>query len=163
MEFDISTALSASAADVWARVSTMPGVNDELKPWFRMTWPMEFSSFAGADVHASGPGEVAFHSWLLAGGVVPFDRHALSLVSLDDSGRDGGSFVEESTSWLQRRWHHEREVVPLDTGGCRVTDRLIVQPRLRLAAPLVARVVPWIFAKRHERLAERFGLQCVGF
>ena len=98
-------------------------------------------------------GEVLFHSWLLAGGVVPFDRHSLVLTSITD----GVGFVEESTTWLQRRWRHERTLEDLSSGGTRITDQVVVVPRLGLARPVTARVVGRTFAHRHRRLVARFG------
>lgn len=147
--------MATPASEVWAHVTTMRGVNDELLPWIAMTHPPEFASLADAD--ESLLGTVAFHSWLLAAGRVPFDCHALRLVEVDDRGPDGGAFVEESTSWMQRRWRHGRDVVALGGGRCLVTDRLVVVPRVPFVRPLVARVVPWLFAQRHRRLIERFG------
>jgi ligand-binding SRPBCC domain-containing protein len=144
-----SSALSAPADEVWAVVSTMDRVNHELRPWVRMTYPSTARSLTARDVD---PGVVLFRSWLLAFGVIPFDRHALALDAVDD---DGG-FVEESTSWLQKRWRHERHVEQ-DGTGSRVTDQLVVEPRIPFAAPLVAAIVRRIFEHRHRRLQRRFG------
>jgi ligand-binding SRPBCC domain-containing protein len=155
VEFEISSVLDAPAATVWSRVSTMDGVNAELAPWVRMTHPAALRSLADAPELV---GRLAFHSWLLAGGWIPFDRHALRLVAVEDRGTAGGCFIEESTSWLQARWRHERDVDPCDEGRCRVTDRLLVVPRVALARPVVARVVPWLFGRRHRVLAETFGV-----
>jgi hypothetical protein len=134
----------------------MDGVNAELAPWLRMTHPAALRSLDDAPELV---GRVAFHSWLLAGGVLPFDRHALRLVSVERHPEGGGAFVEESTSWLQARWRHERDVEPLGQNGdrCRVTDRLLVEPRVPLARPLVAVVVPWLFRQRHRGLVRTFG------
>ena len=151
----ISSTLAARAPLVWTRITTMDGVNDELAPWVRMTYPAEFSSLA--DAEESLLGRVAFHSWLLAGGVVPFDRHSLRLDVVDERGEAGGGFVEESTTLLQSRWCHQRDVVALDGSSCTVTDRLVVVPRLSFARPVVARLVPWLFQRRHQRLVQRFG------
>ena len=153
--FEISSVRDAPAAAVWSRVSTMDGVNAELAPWVRMTHPATLHGLADAPDLV---GRVAFHSWLLAGGWIPFDRHALRLVAVEDRGVDGGAFVEESTSWLQARWRHERDVERVDEGRCRVTDRLLVVPRVPLARPIVARVVPWLFARRHRVLAATVGV-----
>lgn len=152
---DLRTELAAPAGPVWARVSTMAGVNAELAPWVRMTHLPHLTDLRAAPEGLVGT--VAFRSWLLALGVVPFDRHALRLLEVDDQGLAGGGFVEDSTSWLQRRWRHERSVEPRPHGGSAVTDHLVIEPRLALARPLVARLVPWLFARRHRRLVERFG------
>lgn len=143
-----SSVVAAPPAEVWAAITTFRGVNAELLPLVRMTEPR---SLRGRTLASAQPGERAA-SWLLAAGIVPFDRHLLGIESVVA----GSGFVEESTSWLQRRWRHERTLEP-EGDGTRVTDRLTVEPRLRLAAPVVARVVPKVFAHRHRRLVARFG------
>ena len=155
MTFEIRSEVAAPAAEVWAHVTTMAGVNAELGPWVRMTHPPELHDLATAPPDIMGG--VAFHSWLLALGFLPFDRHALRLLSVDDLGPDGGSFMEDSTSWVQKRWRHERSVEALSDGSSAVTDRLLVEPRLGLARPLVRRIVPWLFGRRHRTLLSRFG------
>lgn len=98
-----SSTLRAPRSEVWAVVSTMKGVNAELRPFVRMTYPHLAEELSEA---AIVPGNVLFRSWLLAGSVIPIDRHDLSLERVID----GESFDEESTSVLQRRWRHERRV-----------------------------------------------------
>ena len=150
IDLHFSSDLASPAEEVWAIVSTMDGVNAELMPFVRMTHPAHLSSLADAEIV---PGEVALHSWLLVGGVVPFDRHALALERV----LDGEGFDEESTSWMQRRWRHERRVIPTGEHTCTVTDHLVVVPRLSLSRPLAARIVPFLFRHRHKRLRARFG------
>lgn len=128
----------------------MDGVNAELHPFVRMTHPRSMQRLTEGLVR---PGEVAFRSWLLAGGVVPFDRHALMLERVFD----GEGFDEESTSLLQRRWRHERRLSDDVDGGCTITDHLVVVPRLAAARPLVRRSVKLLFEHRHRRLVRRFG------
>jgi ligand-binding SRPBCC domain-containing protein len=144
------THLDATAAEVWAVVSTMDGVNDELRPLMRMTHPALLQSLADGD---PVPGEVVFRSWLLAFGYLPIDRHALGIERI----YEGEGFDEESTSWLQRRWRHERRVIADPDGGCTVTDELTAEPRVGLLAPLVRWVVGALFRHRHRQLARRFG------
>lgn len=126
----------------------MTGVNDELHPFIRMTSPR-----AQDTLPAEVDGSVIFKSWLLLFGVVPLDRHALALTSV----HEGVGFVEESSSWLQRRWRHERTLTSTEPGGCTIKDRLVFEPRLRLFRPVVSAVVEQLFAHRHRRLAKRFG------
>ncbi|MCC6649502.1 MAG: hypothetical protein IT374_28530 [Polyangiaceae bacterium] len=140
---EFSSPLRASADEVWAHASTIAGVNAELGPWVRMTAPR------GASLADAPPGREALRSVLLVLGVVPVDVHHLTIERALPRG-----FDEESWSWLQRRWRHERRVEPRD-GGCVVTDRLTVRPRL--AAPLARLLVGWVFAWRHRRLRARFG------
>jgi hypothetical protein len=150
IELTFSTTVAASRREVWARVATMAGVNDELMPLVRMTHPAHLQSLADVDVQ---PGVVLHRCWLLAGGLVPVDRHALALERV----MEGEGFDEESTSWLQRRWRHERRLYDAVGGGTVVSDRLVVVPRLKLAAPVTRGVVGVVFRHRHRRLLARFG------
>ncbi|WP_421120857.1 hypothetical protein ACE2AJ_06060 [Aquihabitans daechungensis] len=147
----IASTVAAAPDDVWAAVSTFAGVNAELMPFCRMREPR---ALRGRTLESYQPGERAA-CWLLAGGIVPFDRHLLGLESITA----GEGFVEESTTWLQRRWRHERTLSPAADrpGGTTVEDRLTVEPRIRFAAPVTARMVAWVFAHRHTRLRGRFG------
>lgn len=147
IELEFGSSLAADVAAVWSVVSTMDGVNSELHPFVHMsgvgheTLPTDIT-----------PGEVLFKSWLLLFCVLPFDRHALALVRIEE---DHG-FVEESTSWLQRRWHHERRITANDAQGCDITDRLLIEPRVRFARPVVAFAATLLFRHRHRRLRRRF-------
>lgn len=149
IEFCTSSPLEATRREVWTDISTMPGVNYELGPFVKMTWPREHEVLQ-VDVTS---GQVLFRSWLLLFGFLPFDRHALTLERIDD----GVGFIEESSSWLQRRWRHERTLIDLPAGGCALEDRLVIEPRLRVARPVVAFVAERLFEHRHRRLARRFG------
>jgi hypothetical protein len=149
-EIRVTTHLGTPAAEVWSVVSTMEGVNDELRPWISMTHP---PGFGALDSRPVPPGEVLFKSWLLAGRFLPIDRHHLALACV----LPGVGFDEESSSWLQRRWRHERRVEPHPSGGCTVSDVVLVEPRIGAARPLVGRVVRSLFRHRHRRLVRRFG------
>src|SRR5690606_10306002 len=126
IEVERSSELFSPAEIVWAHASSMAGVNAELRPWLRMTTPR------GAELRAKvirPPGEFAFHSWLLLGGVLPFDRHALGFEAMDPEQR---WFHERSSSWMQREWVHWRSVEPT-ASGCRLTDRVTCMPRIEIA------------------------------
>jgi ligand-binding SRPBCC domain-containing protein len=125
----------------------MEGVNDELRPWVRMSVPREAR---GRHLDEVPIDQVAFRSWLLLFGVVPFDAHHVRLVSVDAGRR----FLERSFSVLQAVWEHERTVEPVD-GGTRITDRVKVRPRLPIA--LTRPIVATLFTHRHRRLRRAFG------
>ena len=146
------TDLATSAGEVWAVVSTMDGVNVVLRPFMRMTHPPHLRSLVDLG-HEPMQGEVVLRSWLLAFGFLPVDRHALGLERV----YDGAGFDEESTSWLQRRWRHERRVIDSGNGTCGVTDDLTAEPRLGVLAPVLRAVVTALFNHRHRQLARRFG------
>lgn len=142
------SSVDATQDTVWNSISTMTGVNYELHPFVRMTNPP-----AQDALPTEVDGSVVFKSWLLLFGLMPFDRHALALVHV----HEGVGFVEESSSWLQRRWRHERTLTTTEEGGCTIEDRLVIEPRLRLFRPVVSAVVGQLFSHRHRRLVKRFG------
>lgn len=144
-----TTRLAAPADEVWRHATSMAGVNAELAP-IVMTYPPDAERLPDelADLPAGQP---LFTSTLKLG-PLPFDRHTLTLVDVER----GRSFQEDSTSRLHRRWRHRRTVTPVE-GGCEVTDRLEVDPRLPGAGPLTRLAVRRVFARRHRVLAARFG------
>lgn len=149
IEINVVAAVAAQSAEVWRSVSTMTGVNFELRPFVYMTSPRDQEVLP----REVTPGQVVFRSWLLFLGVLPFDRHALAFESVED----GVGFVEESSSWLQRRWRHERTLTALPNGHCTVADRLVIEPRLGPTRPIVTAVTKRLFEHRHRKLTERFG------
>jgi len=140
----VASDVPLDAGRVWARVSTMEGVNAELMPLMRMTVPPEVQ---GRSLMLGPVGEPMFRSWFLLGGVLPVERHTFCLESIEE-----GHFLERSSSWLQAVWRHERWVVPTET-GCRVTDELAFRPRLPLIGALLVPIVRVVFEHRHRRLA----------
>lgn len=142
--------LDASMASVWEVVGTMKGVNAELAPWLRMTAPPEASNLRIEDAPVGRP---MFASWVLLRGVLPIDRHSLMLAQIEP----GQGFVEDSTSWSQRRWEHRRHLDPRGERACILTDRLTFTPRLGWSGPILARVIGAVFRHRHRMLRERFG------
>jgi ligand-binding SRPBCC domain-containing protein len=142
--------LEASMASVWEVIGTMKGVNAELAPWLRMTAPVEASNMQIEDAPVGHP---MFASWVLLRGILPIDRHSLMLAQVEPGRR----FVEDSTSWTQRRWEHRRQLEPRGERACTLTDRLTFTPRLSLSGPILERVIGAVFRHRHRRLRERFG------
>lgn len=141
-----SSVLHAEPTVVWSAVRTMKGVNEELSPWVRMTFPPEATVIEDAPL-----GEPAFHSVLLFLGVVPFDRHRLVLVEVEPGRR----FLERSSSWLQGLWEHERVIEP-HPEGCRLTDRVTFRTRLPLMGVLIQPIVLTLFRSRHQVLKKRY-------
>ena len=126
----------AGARKVWAVVSTMDGVNAELRPLMRMTHPAHLQSFADVDSEL-GPGRACSTAgcWCSAfAGRSPRPRHR--------GGTTGEGFDEESSSWFQRRWRHERRVIDGATGPAR--SPTTSPPRLGVLAP----VIRWVVTRR---------------
>ena len=109
-EFTARSRIDAPAERVWARVSTMAGVNDELAPLVRMTHPPGVDRL---DAELGELGRPVFRSWVLLLGVLPVDFDDVTIVRLDP----GAGFLERSRLGTQRVWEHERRLEPLRDGG----------------------------------------------
>lgn len=150
--FTVTSVVAAPPQEVWDRISTMDGVNDELGPWFRMTHPPHLTRLTPEAVPL---GRKAFRSWIRLGGVLPVDFDDLTIVRLDP----GRGFLERSTMLSQALWEHERTLEAHGPDGSRtqVTDRLVHRPRLPVAGQAQTALFRQVFRHRHRRLARRFG------
>ena len=147
--FEVTSVVAAPPEQVWRRISTMAGVNAELGPLFRMTYPASIDALRPQDVV---PGARLFRSWVLLFGVLPVDSDDLTLLDV----RPGLGFQESSPMLSQRRWDHQRTLEDAP-GGCRVTDRIAFEPRVAWLAPLYRVILPAMFRHRHRRLRAAFG------
>jgi ligand-binding SRPBCC domain-containing protein len=146
----VDSIVAAPLPEVWAHASSMAGVNRELMPIVRMTYPRAAASLAAVDEVPLD--RVLFASWILLLGVIPIDRHMLRLRALDPPH----GFREDSWSWMQRRWAHRRTLESVDATRTRVDDEVEFEPRLggaRLLRPIYQRV----FEHRHAVLHRLFG------
>ena len=146
----MSSVVPATPARVWARVSTMAGVNYELRPLVSMTCPRRYAGLR-LDPDLVPLGERIFRSWILLLGILPIDWDDLTLVRIER----GVGFLESSTMLSQRRWVHERTLAAVD-GGCRVTDHITFEPRLPGLGRVFLPVFRFFFRHRHRRLARWF-------
>ena len=145
---EVSSRLEAAPEEIWSWVVTADGVNDELRPWLRMTVPGggEF------DLNSVEVGKPIGRSWVLFLGVVPIDYDEIKLDEIDE----GRGFVERSKMLSQRWWEHIRTIQAVD-GGAVVTDAVAWEPRLPLPGAAMRPVFRAIFGHRHRRLRRRFG------
>lgn len=148
-EIEVTSHLDADATRVWERVITPEGINDEMRPYIRMTIPRGVERL---DPESIRLGERIGRSWLLLFGLLPFDYDDLTLVRLEP----GRGFLERSTMLSQRSWEHER-TVEADDDGCQITDRVRWEPRLPLPGAALRPLIGWFFRHRHRRLHRRFG------
>jgi hypothetical protein len=93
--------VDAPADEVWQRVVTPEGINDELRSWMAMSMPR------GAESMTVDNAPIG-RAWLRLFGVLPFDYDRLTIAEL----QPGRAFREESTMLSMRRWQHERSVTP---------------------------------------------------
>jgi ligand-binding SRPBCC domain-containing protein len=149
--FQCASQLNAPVQQVWESVSTMQGVNDELRPLVRMTFP-ETANHIG-DVPL---GKRAFRSVILLLGIIPFDVHDLTLIKFEP----GQGFYEHSSSLMQRDWIHERTLQAHES-GCIVSDHVQFLPRLSFLGHIMLPVFQLVFRNRHRNLRLKFGGQSV--
>jgi ligand-binding SRPBCC domain-containing protein len=145
----VTSRLDASPREVWDRIVTPEGINDELRPFLRMTVPRGIERLDPASVELGKP---IGRSWILLFGVLPIDRDDVTLVELEEGRR----FLERSPMLSMKLWEHERTVEP-NGSGCEITDRIRFQPRLGLPAALPRPLFRAFFRHRHRRLRRRFG------
>ena len=140
--------LAAPPDAVWRRVTSVAGIDAEMAPLLRMTFPAGMQGLADA---AFVPGTTLCRSWLLLFRVLPVDFSDLTLVELEPGRR----FLERSPMGTMAFWQHERTVVPAP-GGCHVVDALTFRPRRLLPSALVRACVGLFFRHRHARLRRHF-------
>jgi len=149
-----ASVVAAGVAEVWARVTTFEGINDELRPVLTMTPPRVVRGRTVADVL---PGTHLGRSVLRLGGLLPVDRDDITIAEIDHGRR----FLERSTMLAFRLWEHERTLVEQGPDACTVRDRVSFELRAPLAriprlAPAVRRLVGALFTHRHRRLVRFF-------
>jgi hypothetical protein len=133
---------------VWDRIFTPEGINDEMRPYLRMTLPPGVEQLDPESIEIGKP---IGRSWILLFGLLPFDYDDVTLQRLEP----GHGFLERSTMLSQRSWEHERTLEPA-AGGCVITDRVRWQPRLGLSGRPLRPVIAWFFRHRHRRLQRYF-------
>jgi ligand-binding SRPBCC domain-containing protein len=151
MIIELQCIIDAPAEQVWERVVTPEGINDELRPWMTMSMPRGTESLTVDNVPV---GTSLGRAWLRLFGVVPFDYDRLTIAELEP----GRGFREQSTMLSMRKWRHERTVTPSDDGKTVVRDRITFQLRspIRPATPVVAACLRALFGHRHRRLQRHF-------
>ena len=144
--------VAAPAEEVWARVVTPEGINDELRPWMTMSMPRGAGAMTVDNIPIGTP---VGRCWMRLFGVLPFDYDHLTIAELNR----GRGFDEQSTMLSMRRWRHERDVAPDGDSKAIVRDRITFQLRapLRPATPIVAAGLRALFGHRHRRLQRHFG------
>jgi ligand-binding SRPBCC domain-containing protein len=107
--------VDAPIEQVWARVVTPEGINDELRPWMTMSMPHGAESLTVDNVPVGTP---IGRCWIRLFGVLPIDYDLLTI----------------------RQWRHECDVSPDSDGKTVVRDRITFTLRaaLRPLTPIFA-------------------------
>jgi hypothetical protein len=142
-ELVFRSVVRAPVSTIWSHARTLRGINRELAP-------LHMSGGDELSLDESVPlGVPLLRSLLTVARVVPLDLHTLRLAEV----WPGRGFQEDSYSLLQRCWRHRR-VIEAVAGGTAITDQLVFEPRF--LPRLTARVVHWVFTRRHQKLRADF-------
>ena len=76
MIIERQSVVDAPAEQVWARVVTPEGINDEVRPWMTMSMPRGARGLTVDNVPVGTP---IGRAWLRLFGVVPFDYDRLTI------------------------------------------------------------------------------------
>jgi ligand-binding SRPBCC domain-containing protein len=144
--------VDAPREQMWARIVTPEGINDELRPWMTMSMPRGKESLTVDDIPVGTP---VGKCWMRLFGVLPFDYDDLMIAEM----WPGRGFHEESTMLSMRLWRHERTLESGGDGKTNVRDRLTFELRgpLRLLTPVVKAGIGALFSHRQRRLRRHFG------
>lgn len=147
MKLKFCTSLSSNMDTVWNGVTKMEGVNAELYPLIKMTYPSKSNDLSIKDAPLN---KHLFTSVLLLFMFIPIDLHFLKLKKVKY-----GEFLEESSSIIQYKWIHHRTIIkdPYNKNNCILTDELEWNTRLYgFANFLMYPILYLIFWNRHRRL-----------
>ncbi|ALL79421.1 hypothetical protein AD006_29590 (plasmid) [Pseudonocardia sp. EC080610-09] len=155
--FARSSLVPAATDEVWRRVVSPAGINDEMWPWIRMTVPCGAGEVG---IDAVPLGEPLGRAWLLLFGALPFDYDLLTITAVEPGRR----FREQSTMLSMRTWVHERTLEPAPDGGTLLTDQVTLVPRGPLvhAGPMLRTLLSAFFGHRHRRLVRYFAARGSG-
>lgn len=147
---DVQSLVDAPTDQVWARVVTPEGINDELRPYLTMSIPRGAESLTIETIPIGSP---IGRCWMRLFGILPFDYDRLMLVAVTP----GRGFHEESTMLSMRQWRHERSLTPAESQTV-VRDVLTFELRkpLRPLTPVISAGIRALFGHRHRRLQRYF-------
>jgi ligand-binding SRPBCC domain-containing protein len=146
--FHFHSELPVSAELFW-KSQSLATVNAELRPMYRMSAP---SKWLALPFHEWKTQQYQLKSWVLFCGLIPVDRHHFGTMEFPEPT----TFVETSSSWLNRLWRHER-TVQQSTMGCEVKDKVSFEPRLSFLAPFQKALYILVFRQRHKNLRRLHG------
>jgi hypothetical protein len=141
--------LSIARKDLWARITDLHGVREEMMPILAMTSPKGVRTLSDIPF---APGRRLFRSVLLLGGFLPVDYSDLTLIELVEGRR----FVEASPMLSMKLWRHTREILahPQKPALHILRDTLEFVPRL--PAFIAVPAVRFFFRHRHAVLRRSY-------
>lgn len=142
-EHRFETVVDRTADECWISATTLSGIVAELPGPLRLRTSPPVASLDDVLAVANAPVVAT-----LSLGRVPVLRWTPGIERLDVARR---TFVESSTDMtMMRAWRHERRIVDLGVGRCRVEDRVSGASRV----PGSGVLVQWMFGMRHRNIAK---------
>lgn len=144
--------LRADRQEVWRWITSIEGIQAEMRPYLRMTAPEGVRSLNDLDI---SPGIPMFRSRVFLFGFIPFGHSDMTLVEIEQ----GHGFVEQSPMGSMEKWRHERWIKPApgDARCVLLVDELTFRPRF--AQRLVGWFIRRLFEQRHKVLRAALGTQ----
>lgn len=138
----LTSPLRVDDAAAWAHATSLAGIVRELPGPLRLTTRPLVTTLA--ELREAGTVLATLRL-----GPVPVLRWHPGIVELGER-----HFVEGSSDMsFMRSWRHERTIPALPEGGCRISDTVTFEPRLRGTGWLVG----WLFRRRHAALRRLLG------
>ncbi len=89
IEISIESSVKASPEEAWAWITSLQGISEEMRPYFRMTAPAGVTSINDIAVE---PGKPLFRSRVFLFCILPIDYSDITLVEINK----GSGFIEQS-------------------------------------------------------------------
>ena len=135
---DRSTVLEAPAHAVWGRVKTPAA--------FRaVTRRLLFMPVIRKRTDEWREGETVV-GWVFLFGFLPFARHHLLIVRIDESTH---TLSSQEFGGLITTWNHDIEVEPIDSESCHYGDR--IQIEAGIMTPVIVLYARWFYRMRQRR------------
>jgi ligand-binding SRPBCC domain-containing protein len=148
--FEMVSKLHAPRELVWTWMTSVHGISEEMRPYFRMTAPDGVKRLSDLGLELGKP---IFRSKVFLFNVLPAGSWDFVLVELDE----GRGFVEDDPpSTFMKKWRHERRLLdcPDDASAVLLMDRVSFTPK---SAPLlVGPFIQRVFKHRHRVLQKHF-------
>ena len=149
MRIKFETILKESRDVVWNRAVQMDGVNEELFPIMKMTYP----NMAKAKSINECPLKThLFTSIILLFCLIPIDTHFLKIDRISPY-----AFWENSSSLTMKEWKHHRRIRGIDSNDCQITDEVDFHSRLGFILDyLLFGLLYLVFWNRHRNLKQKY-------
>ena len=142
---EFSSDLNVSRGEVWKWITSIEGINAEIKP-LSMTVPPGIKTIDDMDIVLNKP---VFRSRIKLFGMITCDYSDLTLADM----KAGYSFIESSNMGSMKFWRHERKIIP-NANGCTLKDSLTFEGKF--LGGVIRAFLDRFFQHRHKVLRRNF-------